>query len=54
MSDEYPEILSIECLRVPAKQLKPEEVDQKAEERTMDPATQQVLKKTMREGTETA
>ncbi len=53
MSDQYPEILSIECLRVPAKQLKPEEVDQKAEDRALDPSTQAVLKKTMREGTET-
>ncbi|MBI0583293.1 MAG: anaerobic carbon-monoxide dehydrogenase catalytic subunit [Methanomassiliicoccus sp.] len=53
MSDQYPEILSIECLRVPAKQLKPEEVDQKAEDRALDPATREVLKKTMHEGTET-
>ncbi|MDW5562110.1 MAG: anaerobic carbon-monoxide dehydrogenase catalytic subunit [Methanomassiliicoccus sp.] len=53
MSDQYPEILSIECLRVPTKQLKPEEVDKKAEDRALDPSTQEVLKKTMREGTET-
>jgi carbon-monoxide dehydrogenase catalytic subunit len=53
MSDQYPEILSIECLRVPAKQLKPEEVDKKAEDRALDPSTQAVLKKTMREGTDT-
>ena len=53
MSDQYPEILSIECLRVPTKQLKPEEVDKKAEDRALDPSTQEVLKKTMRDGTET-
>lgn len=54
MSEEYPEIISIECLRVPAKQLKPEEVDEKVEDRALDRATQEVLRKTMREGTETA
>ena len=53
MSDQYPEILSIECLRVPTKQLKPEEIDKKAEDRALDPSTQEVLRKTMREGTET-
>lgn len=53
MSDQYPEILSIECLRVPTKPLKPEELEKKAEDRALDPSTQAVLKKTMREGTET-
>ncbi|OPY34146.1 MAG: Acetyl-CoA decarbonylase/synthase complex subunit alpha [Methanomassiliicoccales archaeon PtaU1.Bin124] len=54
MADELPEIISVECLRVPlAKKTKPEEIDQKAEERALDRATKEVLKKTMREGTDT-
>ena len=54
MADEYPEILSVECLRRPAKQaLTPEEMDQKVEERTLDRTSQMVLRKAMEEGTDT-
>ena len=54
MADDYPEILSVECLRRPAKQaLTPEEMDQKVEERTLDRTSQMVLRKAMEEGTDT-
>ena len=53
MTDQLPEILSVECLRIPVKQLKPEEIDQKAKDRALDPSPQAVLSKTLREGTET-
>jgi len=53
MGEEYVEIISVECLRAPPKELKPEEIDAKAEERTVDPSSQAVLKKTMQERTET-
>ncbi|MDY0224962.1 MAG: hypothetical protein RBR05_06190, partial [Candidatus Methanomethylophilaceae archaeon] len=53
MANDIPEIISVECLRVPAKDLKPEEIDQKVEERTLDKSSQDVLRKTMKEGTDT-
>jgi len=53
LSDELPEIISVECLRVPAKRLKPEEIDQKVQDRTLDKSSQDVLRKTMREETDT-
>ncbi len=53
MTDQYTEILSVECIRAPPKQLKPEEMEQKVEERTLDPNSQAVLRKTMLEGTDT-
>ncbi|MCE5296903.1 MAG: anaerobic carbon-monoxide dehydrogenase catalytic subunit [Euryarchaeota archaeon] len=53
MGDELPEIISVECLRVPAKHLKPEDIDQKVEDRALDRTTKEVLKKTMKEGTDT-
>ena len=53
MTDQYEEILSVECIRAPPKQLKPEEMEQKVEERTLDPNSQAVLRKTMLEGTDT-
>ncbi|MDN5358085.1 MAG: anaerobic carbon-monoxide dehydrogenase catalytic subunit [Candidatus Methanomethylophilaceae archaeon] len=54
MADDFPEILSVECLRRPSKQeYTKEEIDQKAEERTLDPTSQAVLKKAMNEGIDT-
>ncbi len=54
MADDYPEILSVECLRRPSKQeFTKEEMDQKAEERTLDRTSQIILKKAMHEGTDT-
>ncbi len=55
MTDErVTEIISVECLRVPAEELTPEKIKKKTEERTMDESSKQVLKKTMEEGVETA
>lgn len=54
MADDFPEILSVECLRRPSKQeYTKEEIDQEAEERTLDPTSQAVLKKAMNEGIDT-
>ena len=54
MAEDYPEILSIECLRRPSKQeFTEEEMDQKAEERTLDRTSRMVLKKAMKDGTDT-
>ncbi|MDD4454758.1 MAG: hypothetical protein PHI67_05515, partial [Candidatus Methanomethylophilaceae archaeon] len=54
MAEDYPEILSIECLRRPSKQeFTEEEMDQKAEERTLDRTSQMVLKKAMKDGADT-
>jgi carbon-monoxide dehydrogenase catalytic subunit len=54
MADEYPEILSVECLRRPSKQeYTKEEMDQKVEERTIDRTSQIVLRKAMEDGTDT-
>ena len=51
MAEDYPEILSIECLRRPSKQeFTEEEMDQKAEERTLDRTSRMVLKKAMKDG----
>jgi carbon-monoxide dehydrogenase catalytic subunit len=38
---------------VPPKQLKPDEIDKKVEDRALDKSTQEVLRKTMKEGTDT-
>lgn len=53
MDNGLPEIISVECLRVPPKSLKPEEIDQKVQDRTLDKSSQDVLRKTMKEGTDT-
>ena len=53
MTDHIPEIISVECLRVPPKQLKAEDIDKDVEARTLDPSSQDVLRKTMKEGTDT-
>ncbi|MDD1756369.1 MAG: hypothetical protein LUQ39_05990, partial [Methanomassiliicoccales archaeon] len=51
--DERVEIIAVECLRVPAKELTPEKIESKVQERATDASTKQVLQKTMLEGVET-
>lgn len=54
MSDDFPEILSVECLRRSSKkEYTKEEINQRAEDRTLDPTSQAVLKKAMGEGIDT-
>ena len=53
MSNELPDIVSVECLRVPIKKFKPDEIEEKVKERALDKSTQDVLRKTMKEGTDT-
>ena len=53
MEDDLPEINSGECLRVPIKKFKPDEIEEKVKERALDKSTQDVLRKTMKEGTDT-
>ncbi len=53
MDNDLPEIINVECLRVPVKKFKPDEIEEKVKERALDKSTQDVLRKTMKEGTDT-
>ena len=50
---ERMEIIAVECIRVPPKEITPENVDKKVEDRATDEFTKAVLRKTMLEGVET-
>jgi carbon-monoxide dehydrogenase catalytic subunit len=52
-NDERLEIIAVECIRVPPKEMTPDKVDKKLEERTTDESSKAVLRKTMLEGVET-
>ncbi|MDD1743280.1 MAG: anaerobic carbon-monoxide dehydrogenase catalytic subunit [Methanomassiliicoccales archaeon] len=51
--DDRMEIIAVECVRRPPKEITPENVDKKVEERTLDESSKKVLRKTMLEGVET-
>ncbi|HUL39634.1 MAG TPA: anaerobic carbon-monoxide dehydrogenase catalytic subunit [Methanomassiliicoccales archaeon] len=51
--EERVEVISVECLRVMSKEVVPEKVEGKVQERATDPHTKEVLRKTMLEGVET-
>jgi len=51
--EERVEVISVECLRVMSKEIVPEKVEGKVQERATDPHTKEVLRKTMLEGVET-
>ncbi|MEM0449587.1 MAG: anaerobic carbon-monoxide dehydrogenase catalytic subunit [Methanomassiliicoccales archaeon] len=51
--EENVEIISVECLRVKAKELSPEKIIEKVEERTIDLSTKAVLKNAMMQNIET-
>jgi len=52
-NDDKMEIIAVECIRRPPKEITPENVEKKVEERTTDESSKAVLRKTMLEGTET-
>jgi len=52
-NDDKMEIIAVECIRRPPKEVTPENVEKKVEERTTDESSKAVLRKTMLEGTET-
>jgi carbon-monoxide dehydrogenase catalytic subunit len=53
VNDERMEIIAVECIRRPPKEVTQENVEKKVEERTTDTESKAVLKKTMLEGVET-
>ena len=51
--DDRMEIIAVECIRRPPKDITPEIVEKKVEERTLDASSKAVLRKAMLEGVET-
>jgi len=51
--EERVEIISVECLKIAAKELTPEKIESKVQDRALDPFTKEVLRKSMQEGVET-
>ncbi len=51
--EERVEVIAVECLRVTKKELTPEQLENKVQERATDASTKEVLRKSMMEGVET-